>query len=108
MHGRRVVCRQGKDLRQDNLCPIQSRVEWHHIASRVCSSLIYSQFSSKPTLKPADLPATFQLCQAAPADVRSAARIDRKSVVEGKSVSVRVDSGGWRYIKKKKQKKNRK
>src|SRR3546814_7273132 len=71
MHGRRVVCRQGKDLRQDNLCPIQSRVEWHHIASRVCSSLIYSQFSSKPTLKPADLPATFQICQAAPADVRS-------------------------------------
>src|SRR3546814_10100519 len=78
MHGRRVVCRQGKDLRQDNLCPIQSRVEWHHIASRVCSSLIYSQFSSKPTLKPADLPATFQICQAAPADVRSAARMPRR------------------------------
>src|SRR3546814_15174638 len=28
--------------------------------------------------------------------------IDRKSVVEGKSVSVRVDLGGWRIIKKKK------
>src|SRR3546814_17415695 len=26
---------------------------------------------------------------------------DRKSVVSGKSVSVRVDLGGWRYIKKK-------
>src|SRR3546814_12926885 len=29
-------------------------------------------------------------------------RRDRKSVVEGKSVSVRVDLGGRRYIKKKK------
>src|SRR3546814_15741132 len=31
---------------------------------------------------------------------------DRKSVVEGKSVSVRVDLGGLRIIKKKKNKKN--
>src|SRR3546814_15298380 len=31
--------------------------------------------------------------------------IDRKSVVKGKSVSVRVDLGGRRIIKKKKQKK---
>src|SRR3546814_10997806 len=31
---------------------------------------------------------------------------DRKSVVEGKSVAVRVDSGGRRLIKKKKKKKN--
>src|SRR3546814_17214632 len=30
-------------------------------------------------------------------------RIDRKSVVEGKSVSVRVDLGGRRIIKKKKK-----
>src|SRR3546814_12084134 len=30
--------------------------------------------------------------------------VDRKSVVEGKSVSVRVDLGGRRYIKKKKRK----
>src|SRR3546814_14507880 len=30
--------------------------------------------------------------------------LDRKSVVEGKSVSVRVDLGGCRIIKKKKQK----
>src|SRR3546814_11291895 len=29
--------------------------------------------------------------------------IDRKSVVSGKSVSVRVDSGGSRFIKKKKK-----
>src|SRR3546814_13147160 len=33
---------------------------------------------------------------------------DRKSVVEGKSVSVRVDLGGPRYIKKTKQRKNKK
>src|SRR3546814_11110581 len=32
-------------------------------------------------------------------------RRDRKSVVEGKSVSVRVDLGGCRIIKKKKKKK---
>src|SRR3546814_13967683 len=32
---------------------------------------------------------------------RSAALVDRKSVVEGKSVSVRVDLGGWRIFKKK-------
>src|SRR3546814_11872108 len=32
---------------------------------------------------------------------------DRKSVVQGKSVSVRVDLGGRRIIKKKKQKKNK-
>src|SRR3546814_16148897 len=31
--------------------------------------------------------------------------VDRKSVVEGKSVSVRVDLGGSRLIKKKKKKK---
>src|SRR3546814_23595 len=33
---------------------------------------------------------------------------DRKSVVEGKSVSVRVDLGGRRIIKKKKTKENKK
>src|SRR3546814_11831447 len=32
----------------------------------------------------------------------ASARIDRKSVVEGRSVSVRVDLGGRRIIKKKK------
>src|SRR3546814_11363700 len=32
---------------------------------------------------------------------------DRKSVVSGKSVSVRVDPGGGRIIKKKKQKQNK-
>src|SRR3546814_19042536 len=36
---------------------------------------------------------------------RDAARIDRKSVVSGTSVSVRVDLGGGRIIKKKKEKK---
>src|SRR3546814_12188160 len=35
---------------------------------------------------------------------RVTARIDRKSVVSGKSVSVRVDIGGRRIIKKKKMK----
>src|SRR3546814_14201427 len=35
--------------------------------------------------------------------IGSAMVIDRKSVVEGKSVSVRVDLGGRRIIKKKKQ-----
>src|SRR3546814_15911166 len=39
---------------------------------------------------------------------RTATRQDRKSVVEGKSVSVRVDLGGRRIIKKKIQSKNRK
>src|SRR3546814_12368174 len=34
--------------------------------------------------------------------VGAACRLDRKSVVEGKSVSVRVDLGGRRIIKKKK------
>src|SRR3546814_17978489 len=34
--------------------------------------------------------------------------IDRKSVVEGQSVSVRVDLGGRRIIKKKKKKQNQK
>src|SRR3546814_12685506 len=33
--------------------------------------------------------------------------IDRKSVVEGKSVSVRVDLGGRRVVKKKKEQENR-
>src|SRR3546814_15719095 len=37
----------------------------------------------------------------APAGNRIDARRDRKSVVEGKSVSVRVDLGGLRHIKKK-------
>src|SRR3546814_12406970 len=36
---------------------------------------------------------------------QQAVLIDRKSVVEGKSVSVRVDLGGRRSIKKKKKKK---
>src|SRR3546814_18502919 len=34
--------------------------------------------------------------------------VDRKSVVEGKSVSVRVDPGGRRYLKKKTHKKQKK
>src|SRR3546814_17339726 len=37
--------------------------------------------------------------------LRPPGRVDRKSVVEGKSVSVRVDHGGRRIIKKKKEKK---
>src|SRR3546814_12941653 len=37
----------------------------------------------------------------------AAAEADRKSVVEGKRVSVRVDFGGRRIIKKKKQKKKK-
>src|SRR3546814_20661826 len=37
---------------------------------------------------------------------RAAARSDRKSVVEGKSVSVRVDLGGSRHIKNKKNNRN--
>src|SRR3546814_1033477 len=37
---------------------------------------------------------------------QSAAVVDRKSVVSGKSVSVRVDLGGRRILKKKKQKQN--
>src|SRR3546814_13895064 len=39
-------------------------------------------------------------------DVRRLRRADRKSVVSGKSVSVRVDIGGRRIIKKKKQKRH--
>src|SRR3546814_11797974 len=39
------------------------------------------------------------------ADPRARRPGDRKSVVEGKSVSVRVDLGGRRIIRKKKQKK---
>src|SRR3546814_14862755 len=35
---------------------------------------------------------------------RAVLPLDRKSVVEGKSVSVRVDLGGGRYIKKQKNK----
>src|SRR3546814_17266163 len=35
-------------------------------------------------------------------DMAAAIEVDRKSVVEGKSVSVRVDHGGRRIIKKKK------
>src|SRR3546814_17489347 len=35
--------------------------------------------------------------------VRTPAQLDRKSVVKGKSVSVRVDLGGRRIIKKKKK-----
>src|SRR3546814_13805711 len=38
---------------------------------------------------------------------RGVTRQDRKSVVEGKSVSVRVDLGGSRIIKKKKDKKSK-
>src|SRR3546814_12763978 len=38
-----------------------------------------------------------------PADRRTARHADRKSVVKGKSVSVRVDLGGRRIIKKKKK-----
>src|SRR3546814_19775647 len=56
--------------------------------------------------------------EAAPAKARIAlinparrlpeARSDRKSVVEGKGVSVRVELGGRRFIKKKKQKQKQK
>src|SRR3546814_17993415 len=39
-----------------------------------------------------------------PSAAKSSGAIDRKSVVSGKSVSVRVDLGGRRIIKKKRQK----
>src|SRR3546814_17510052 len=49
--------------------------------------------------------ATIALLQAGgAAHRRDVQTIDRKSVVEGKSVSVRVDRGGGRIIKKKKNK----
>src|SRR3546814_15501413 len=41
--------------------------------------------------------------QGAAADLDYLANLDRKSVVSGKSVSVRVDLGGRRIIKKKKK-----
>src|SRR3546814_19673231 len=41
-------------------------------------------------------------------NARRAGRTDRKSVVSGKSVSVRVDLGGGRVIKKKKSKREKK
>src|SRR3546814_14841875 len=43
-------------------------------------------------------------CAPIPRDARRRPRPDRKSVVSGKSVSVRVDLGGRRIIKKKKDK----
>src|SRR3546814_16424220 len=46
------------------------------------------------------------IIQSAPAIVIR--RIDRKSVVSGKSVSVRVDLGGRRHIKKKKKEEEKK
>src|SRR3546814_12397365 len=45
------------------------------------------------------------LCNAVPQRPAFALPTDRKSVVEGKRVSVRVDPGGSRIIKKKKQRK---
>src|SRR3546814_12393461 len=46
----------------------------------------------------AERPAAARLCGEGAADEE---RVDRKSVVQGKSVSVRVDLGGRRLIKKK-------
>src|SRR3546814_17861993 len=51
---------------------------------------------SSNNLKPTATPA------ASPHPYRSAAPQDRKGVVQGKSVSVRVDTGGSRILKKKK------
>src|SRR3546814_18967274 len=47
--------------------------------------------------------ATWTECCASDSRDRLARRVDRKSVVSGKSVTVRVDLGGCRTIKKKKQ-----
>src|SRR3546814_14806650 len=44
-----------------------------------------------------------QFCSAAELGAAVGREADRKSVVEGKSVAVRVDLGGRRIIKKKKQ-----
>src|SRR3546814_11810090 len=51
-----------------------------------------------PESRTPDRPARF------PKDAASCHTVDRKSVVKGKSVSVRVDLGGGRIFKKKKKK----
>src|SRR3546814_12059066 len=50
---------------------------------------------------------TFRLGEFVAELVDHALSVDRKSVVSGKSVSVRVDIGGRRDLKKKKKKKNK-
>src|SRR3546814_19263763 len=49
-------------------------------------------------------PGGFRHCRSGGGDARARRRGDRKRVVEGKSVSGRVDLGGGRIIKKKKRK----
>src|SRR3546814_11016983 len=89
-------------------------------SSDVCSSDLFGErlVAALPSLRHADDPRNLSLDEAAklrsiicldqpcPSYLVSAADAldagDRKSVVEGKSVSVRVDLGGRRIIKKKK------
>src|SRR3546814_13453397 len=51
----------------------------------------------------ADLPSDYKVDAVSSPKFTQPLREDRKSVVEGKSVSVRVDLGGGRIIKKKKK-----
>src|SRR3546814_4311816 len=72
--------------------------------SDVCSSDLDPGTADRPAARPR--PRGRPSAGAAQDQVRSARRgpeADRKSVVEGKSVSVRVDLGGRRIIKKKKR-----
>src|SRR3546814_18604151 len=83
-------------------------------SSDVCSSDLVTQVASRPPArppstgevkppcsKPATKPTKVSTRISGPGVVSARPRPDRKSVVSGKSVSVRVDLGGRRIIKKK-------
>src|SRR3546814_17664065 len=59
-----------------------------------------------PTVRQGFVPPTGSAARSVPTRREPSRQPDRKSVVEGKSVSVRVDLGGRRIIKKKKKEKH--
>src|SRR3546814_17246518 len=87
-------------------------------SSDVCSSDLRARSSRAVRCRPGDRSSRQRNCACRCAAQRHRGRaarpgrrgvpIDRKSVVEGKSVSVRVDLGGRRIIKKKKKYNNKK
>src|SRR3546814_18076891 len=81
----------------------------HNEALTLLDALVHAAIEAGPLATPPANPALGQcwLVDAAATGVWSGAETDRKSVVLGMSVSVRVDFGGRRIIKKKKIRYNR-
>src|SRR3546814_3817875 len=96
------VC--SSDLATDRDGKMVTTQEALRIEEKILDLVKEGNGAANPVLSAADAPARLQAVAEHPLNPGQLAAADRTSVVSGKSVSVRVDLGGRRIIKKKKNK----